>query len=325
MNQNANEAGKLSQASELDIAAATNAGFQVQQGSPDHGPDLNGRWWWTLNQPGWTGVETSHENFDTKASAWSDAVRMLRADPELSGKMPESHERRVVVIVDNGVVQEVLTTNGMVQCLVLDREDPSGAEYVNVAGGTAALDAMQQGLPKVARHRVNRAFASVEKELSQPRFAADESAQRILSSLRESANVESRPLKEVGGAVSTYDPFEVLAKLVKWAEHMGGWEASCWAEASQLLEQRQTTEAAENLSAGGPPTIGDSPVRTDAVATFIKRCGDNLWGECEQFPKEDWRYAVSNDDTILGYWEWVYNEAAVNDVDLNSLTGKVTT
>ncbi|AUT75610.1 hypothetical protein C2L64_45445 [Paraburkholderia hospita] len=78
------------------------------------------------------------------------------------------------------------------------------------------------------------------------------------------------------------------------------------------------------------PTVGvtasnDSPVHTDVVAEFIKRCRDNLWGECEQFPKEDWRYAVANDDTILGYWEWVYNEAAAHDVDVSSLTGKVTT
>jgi hypothetical protein len=29
------------------------------------------------------------------------------------------------------------------------------------------------------------------------------------------------------------------------------------------------------------------------------------WGEDKDFPLADWRYAVANDDTRLGYWEWV--------------------
>lgn len=27
-----------------------------------------------------------------------------------------------------------------------------------------------------------------------------------------------------------------------------------------------------------------------------------------RFPKEDWQYEVSNDDTCLGYWEWVMHQ-----------------
>lgn len=91
---------------------------------------------------------------------------------------------KVVVIVDNGAVQEVLTSSGAVRCLVLDREDPGGAQSVTVAGGTAALDAMQQALPTVSIDRVNRAFNTVEKALSADRFAGDESAREILSSIR---------------------------------------------------------------------------------------------------------------------------------------------
>ena len=29
------------------------------------------------------------------------------------------------------------------------------------------------------------------------------------------------------------------------------------------------------------------------------------WGEHPEFPLEDWKYEVRNDDTRAGYWEWV--------------------
>lgn len=32
--------------------------------------------------------------------------------------------------------------------------------------------------------------------------------------------------------------------------------------------------------------------------------GDN-WGAHPKFPREDWQYEVGQDDTLLGYWEWV--------------------
>ena len=30
-----------------------------------------------------------------------------------------------------------------------------------------------------------------------------------------------------------------------------------------------------------------------------------IWGVHPDFPVSDWRYEVANDDTRLGYWEWV--------------------
>jgi len=128
-------------------------------------------------------------------------------------KLQETHENKVVVIVDNGVVQEVLTTSGMVQCLVLDREDPNGAKYVSAAGSTAALDAMEQRLPKVARDRGNRAVVSVENALSQARFVGDESAQRILASLRESPSIGERNLQS---SVPTVEgALQLIAKMAR--------------------------------------------------------------------------------------------------------------
>ncbi|WP_289101026.1 hypothetical protein [uncultured Marinobacter sp.] len=33
--------------------------------------------------------------------------------------------------------------------------------------------------------------------------------------------------------------------------------------------------------------------------------GDDFWGSHELYPVEDWQYEVSNDETRLGYWDWV--------------------
>lgn len=48
------------------------------------------------------------------------------------------------------------------------------------------------------------------------------------------------------------------------------------------------------------------PVRTFQVAELVDRHGGDLWGEHPKYPKSDWKYEVENDDTFLGYWEWVY-------------------
>lgn len=37
-----------------------------------------------------------------------------------------------------------------------------------------------------------------------------------------------------------------------------------------------------------------------------------IWGQCEDFPRRDWAYEASNNDTQLGYWDWVISK---HDVD----------
>ncbi|WP_334043575.1 hypothetical protein [Burkholderia ambifaria] len=68
-----------------DIADAQAAGFRAEFGAADY-PDetLRGRWWWTLTQPGWSGVEVSEVNFAAESDAWADAIRALRQDPSLT-------------------------------------------------------------------------------------------------------------------------------------------------------------------------------------------------------------------------------------------------
>lgn len=59
-----------------DVAAAKSFGFQAHLGNAeDHGPELAGRWWWTVTRPGWSGIEASPDDFATEAEAWADAVR----------------------------------------------------------------------------------------------------------------------------------------------------------------------------------------------------------------------------------------------------------
>lgn len=40
-------------------------------------------------------------------------------------------------------------------------------------------------------------------------------------------------------AKAQQDPYAIIKRLVEWAEHTGGWEAPCWAEAQQLIETRE--------------------------------------------------------------------------------------
>lgn len=40
----------------------------------------------------------------------------------------------------------------------------------------------------------------------------------------------------------------------------------------------------------------------------LRETVDDLWSSHEQFPKEQWKAEVANDDTHLGYWEWVESQ-----------------
>jgi hypothetical protein len=58
-------------------------------------------------------------------------------------------------------------------------------------------------------------------------------------------------------------------------------------------------------------------VRPVRMANAIPSAADleTMWspsgdGEHPGFPREDWRAAVANDDTIQGYWDWLHHELA---------------
>ncbi|KWN05415.1 hypothetical protein WT83_29110 [Burkholderia territorii] len=88
---------KLSEVTESDLEAVKTAGFRVHLGGAADGPELGARWWWTLTQPRWIAVESSPHDFATESEVWADAVRALRADPDLNRKIPEALESEVPV------------------------------------------------------------------------------------------------------------------------------------------------------------------------------------------------------------------------------------
>lgn len=63
------------------------------------------------------------------------------------------------------------------------------------------------------------------------------------------------------------------------------------------------------------PPLNASPM----VAQIILQCGDDLWAQCKQFPRDNWQQEVANGDTVAGYWDWVLSEAEATAVDLDSL------
>jgi hypothetical protein len=52
-----------------------------------------------------------------------------------------------------------------------------------------------------------------------------------------------------------------------------------------------------------------SLIRTEAVSAVANKYCDGLSGEFAPFPKRDWKQEVAEDETILGYFEWVVVKA----------------
>jgi hypothetical protein len=46
------------------------------------------------------------------------------------------------------------------------------------------------------------------------------------------------------------------------------------------------------------------------------------WWSEEDHPVADWQYAVANDDTRLGYWEWLAIQREADEVYRNATEGK---
>ncbi|BBA45478.1 TPA: hypothetical protein ACK3Q6_007017 [Burkholderia cepacia] len=78
--------GTVQDVSDAEVEAAKAAGFRIEFCPPDVVDELlRGRYWWTVTQPHWSGIESSEGDFSTEQEAWADAVRTLQRDPEMRG------------------------------------------------------------------------------------------------------------------------------------------------------------------------------------------------------------------------------------------------
>ena len=66
---------------------------------------------------------------------------------------------------------------------------------------------------------------------------------------------------------------------------------------SQLPEVHHKARAMESINC---PSC--EPRHT---AALVREESGGTWGNHSNYPVEDWGYEVSNDETRLGYWEWV--------------------
>jgi hypothetical protein len=74
----------------------------------------------------------------------------------------------------------------------------------------------------------------------------------------------------------------------------------------------------QHLSEGGPPvTVKNSKIHGTVTGRFPPRYNTppNHWAVLPEYPVEDWKYEVANDDTRLGYHAWVENQREMKSLD----------
>jgi hypothetical protein len=54
-------------------------------------------------------------------------------------------------------------------------------------------------------------------------------------------------------------------------------------------------------------------------ATNLANANGGVWGEHPNYPVADWKHEIANDDTRLGYWDWVEHRLEEADFNLESL------
>lgn len=67
------------------------------------------------------------------------------------------------------------------------------------------------------------------------------------------------------------------------------------------------------------PEIRDRDLgRLELETKYTSDNGDG-WGRHPTYTREDWMLDVQNEDTVAGYWDWVYNSLQNEDVPDESL------
>ena len=99
-------------------------------------------------------------------------------------------------------------------------------------------------------------------------------------------------------------------------------EAESYAEAEQLtrVEMRQTYS--EQYDVTDLATLDDLNRNWDVVDCFNlddfiedkRRKPEDVWASDDGYTVEHWQYEVAEDDTRLGYWDWVQHQKEMNNV-----------
>ena len=78
------------------VKEAKQFGFRVHCGEDeDEEPHLLGRWWWSLSNDNWPGIDVSPKDYSSEQDAWEAAIDFLDTDPELSSQRKVSAFRTV--------------------------------------------------------------------------------------------------------------------------------------------------------------------------------------------------------------------------------------
>ena len=55
-------------------------------------------------------------------------------------------------------------------------------------------------------------------------------------------------------------------------------------------------------------------LKREVLDAFIQRFG-GLWGSHPQYARQEWMDEAGNNDTSLGYWDWVLNKIDIEELD----------
>jgi len=73
-------------------------------------------------------------------------------------------------------------------------------------------------------------------------------------------------------------------------------------------ELKDNLERLVRIGIGDGLLTWNSPAEVDSHSYSVVEVADSHWDNDPDFPVEDWQSEVSNDDTRLGYREWVAHQ-----------------
>jgi len=98
-----------------------------------------------------------------------------------------------------------------------------------------------------------------------------------------------------------------MAKFKLWCT----WHCGTWVE----IEADSFDEAVNTAVNVNDVPKGEYIDHTFSVDRYASHSGGeqkSVWDEDAEYPMKDWRYEVSNGDTVLGYQDWVKHQREAN-------------